>query len=389
MANRRQVKLAENRDLWAEFRAKQPKVRPDLRGANLDEANLVGDFSGVLFDGAFLKGAYLPYQLNGASFIKASMRNAWLNGSPGVRAEVDRRNAIFRDAHMTDCKLMHANFDGADFSGADLRGARFDGALLRGANLTRTNLLDARFEGASLERAIFAGASLQRTSFKNAVLEWTMFDAVDLSGASDLETVEHRAPSAVTLATIYRSAGRVPESFLRGTQPDIPEDVLLKFRNTFRTSRFKYRSCFVSYSSKDANFVDHLTERFRRARVKHWRDQSALRSGEFFADRIVDAITRNDRFVVVLSKHAVKSEWVAKELALALENKRYEIRPIRIDKVVVEEHGEPFSQLRRLDVKENKPEWDDRMHIANFSRWKVPQVFEEQFKLLMDGLRRE
>jgi len=377
MANRRQVKLAENRDLWAEFRAKQPKVRPDLRGANLDEANLVGDFSGVLFDGAFLKGAYLPYQLNGASFIKASMRNAWLNGSPGVRAEVDRRNAIFRDAHMTDCKMMHANFDGADFSGADLRGARFDGALLRGANLTRTNLLDARFEGASLERAIFAGASLQRTSFKNAVLEWTMFDAVDLSGASDLETVEHRAPSAVTLATIYRSAGRVPESFLRGTQQDIPEDMLSTFRDAFRKVPIEYRSCFVSYSSKDADFVDHLTRRLRRARVNLWRDQSSLRSGEPFADRIFESISRYDRFVVVLSKHAVKSEWVAKELALALEKKRYEIRPIRIDEVVVEEHGEPFSQFR------------NETHVANFSRWKEPRVFGERFKLLLDDLRRE
>jgi len=377
MANRRHVKLAVDRERWAEFRAKQPKVRPDLRGANLDEAHLVGDFSGVLFDGAFLKEALMPFQLNGASFIKASMRLAWLSGSPSVRDEFDRRNAIFRDAHMTDCRMQHANFDGADFSGADLRGARFDGASLRGANLTRTNLLDARFDGASLERAILAGATLQKTNFTNAVLGWTMFDAVDLSGASDLETVDHRAPSAITLATVYRSGGRIPESFLRGTQQDIPEDMLATFRDASRKMPIEYRSCFLSYASKDSEFVDHLTQRLRRARVSLWRDQSSLRSGEPFADRIFESISRYDRFVVVLSKHAVKSKWVAKELEVALAKKKYEILPIRVDEVVAEKHGEPFSQV-----------WNER-HVANFSRWKEPRVFGPQFKLLLDELRRE
>jgi hypothetical protein len=88
----------------------------------------------------------------------------------------------------------------------------FEGALLKGANFTGANLFDARFDGAELERAIFSNALLQNTHFGAAALEWTMFDAVDLSGATGLESIVHRAPSAVTLATVYRSRGRIPEA---------------------------------------------------------------------------------------------------------------------------------------------------------------------------------
>jgi len=129
-------------------------------------------------------------------------------------------------------------------------------------------------------------------------------------------TIDNTSAGAITLATIYRSAGRVPESFLRGTQQDIPEDMLATLRDASTKMPIEYRSCFVSYASKDSEFVDHLTQRLRRARVSLWRDQSSLRSGEPFADRIFESISRYDRFVVVLSKHAVKSKWVAKELEL-------------------------------------------------------------------------
>ena len=81
--------------------------------------------------------------------------------------------------------------------------------------------------------------------------------------------------------------------------------------------------------------------------------------------------------MVVLSKHAVKSKWVAKELEVALAKKKYEILPVRVDEVVAEKHGEPFSQV-----------WNER-HVANFSRWKEPRVFGPQFKLLLNELRRE
>jgi uncharacterized protein YjbI with pentapeptide repeats len=376
MANKQHVDFARDQEKWAQFRKQQKDVTPDLRGADLGEAYLIGDFSGVLFDGAYMKEASLPPQLNGASFAGARLRLARFEGNPQVRDEFDRRNTVFRNAHMSDSSMRYANFSGADFFEADLRGAMFEGSLLTGANFTGANLLDARFDGAELGGVIFSGARLQNTNFTRAVLEWTTFDAVDLSGAVGLESVEHRAPSAVTLATVYRSGGRVPEQFLFGTQQDAPEDVLVKLRDTFRTLPFKYWSCFVSYADEDSEFVDHLTARLRRAGVSLWRDRLALRAGEVFEERISQAIRRYDRFLVVLSSYALGSEWVSKEISLALKNKRHDILPIRLDDFVLIDEEEVALELR------------SQRHVANFSRWTESRAFRDEFKLLLNALRR-
>ena len=376
MANKRHLAFALDREKWAKFRAENSGVRPDLRDANLAEANLVGDFSGVRFDGAYMKGAYLPVQLRGATFVNAELRYAHFSGAAEVRDEFDRRDTVFRDAHMSDCNMRDANFEHADFSGADLRGARFDGALLTSTNFTGANLEDARFDGASLGGAIFSGARLKKTNFRRTVFDWTIFDAVDLSGAEDLELAEHRAPSAVTLATAYRSGGRVAESFLLGTQPDVPEDVIMKLRDLFRTLPFQYWSCFVSYANDDSEFVDRLAARLERAGVSFWRDRASIRAGEAYVARIEQAIRRYDRFIVVLSSHAVKSTWVRREVELALKRKRYDILPIRVDDSVLVEDDGPFAALIR------------ERHVADFSHWREPRAFSEQVKRLVSALRR-
>lgn len=89
MANELHVEFARDREKWAQFRRQQPDVTPDLRGANFEEAILIGDFSGVRFDGAYMKRARLPPQLSGATFVGARLHQARLNGSSRVRDEVD------------------------------------------------------------------------------------------------------------------------------------------------------------------------------------------------------------------------------------------------------------------------------------------------------------
>src|SRR5262252_7069513 len=150
-----------------------------------------------------------------------------------------------------------------------------------------------------------------------ARFQWTMLDAVDLTGAVDLETVEHVAPSAVTLSTIYRSAGRVPHDFLVGTQQEVPDRVLQTLRDALRTVPREYYSCFVSYASSDTRFVDKLTTQLRREGVVLWRDRSSLRPGSHFAEEIDRAITGAERFLVVLSPASLESDWVLKEIERA------------------------------------------------------------------------
>jgi uncharacterized protein YjbI with pentapeptide repeats len=376
MANRRHVEYALDREKWAEFRSRHPRTRPDLRGAELEEARLEGDFSGVRFDGARLKHASMPFQLNGATFSRANLGLAHLQGQADVRDEIGRRDTIFRDARMTDSTLRNADFTNADFSRADLRGAMFEGSLLTGANFTGANLAGSRFDRAILTQAVFSGADLKRASFGSALCEWTRFDGVDLSSATGLERIEHRGPSSISVATIYRSGGRIPDSFLSGAHPDAADDVLRKLRDSLRSLPFEYYSCFISYDHKDAVFVGQLGARMRRRRIGFWIDSASLRAGERFAERIGEAIGRHDRFVVVLSKASVRSDWVRREVELARVQKADDILPIRLDDTVLAQRDDTWAELA------------SSRHISDFSRWPEPAVFKRQFELLADALRR-
>jgi hypothetical protein len=105
-------------DVWNEWRAKEPSVRPnlrraDLRGASLSEANL---------SGADLSGA----DLSGVDLSRVDLSGADLSG------------ADLCGATLTDASLNRANLCGANLSYRTiLIAAKLIGANLRGANLTR------------------------------------------------------------------------------------------------------------------------------------------------------------------------------------------------------------------------------------------------------------
>jgi uncharacterized protein YjbI with pentapeptide repeats len=113
---------------WNAWRADNPRLRPVLRGARLDGADLRG------FDLAFINGI-----AGGTDFRDASLRHAKLGGC-------DFRCADFAGA----------NLSGADLSDSDLGGTDLGGSVLRDADLGRSTLGD--FVGADLRRATLVGA---------------------------------------------------------------------------------------------------------------------------------------------------------------------------------------------------------------------------------------
>ena len=93
--------------------------RPNLRGANLSEANLT------------------RADLTGADLRWANLTRADLTGADLTRADLSGAN------------LRWANLTGANLTGANLRWANLNGANLTGANLTRADLTGANLTGAS------------------------------------------------------------------------------------------------------------------------------------------------------------------------------------------------------------------------------------------------
>jgi len=145
VADKEQVaRLVGSAGDWNRWRAKNPKTRPDLRGADLRHTDLRrtdlrrADLSGSNLSQANLSEA----RLGRADLTRAVLIEADLIGADLSRAVLDR-------AAVIGTYLLGANLRGADLNVTDLRGADLRGADLRGADLTHSFfLIQAQIETA-------------------------------------------------------------------------------------------------------------------------------------------------------------------------------------------------------------------------------------------------
>jgi adenylate cyclase len=96
---------------------------------------------------------------------------------------------------------------------------------------------------------------------------------------------------------------------------------------------------FISYSSKDREQADLLTELLASAGLSVWIDKSALNAASSWSKEIVQAINECRVFVVLLSPSSLESHNVIKEVSLASE-KRKKILPLDLEPVQLTEDFE-------------------------------------------------
>jgi hypothetical protein len=206
--------LKQGVEAWNNWREQNPTIRPDLFGAffhgeHLSGANLSWTFLGwAKLSEATLSEAYLK----GANLSGADLSGADLSGALLSWAYLKR--ALLSEAWLKGAKLSRADLSGADLTRTDLSGANF-----RRANLSEANLSGADLSGADLSRANLSGANLE-----SAKAGRTAFCDVDLSEVKGLETVKHQGSSTISIDTLYKSKGRIPEVFLR--ECDVPDQMI-------------------------------------------------------------------------------------------------------------------------------------------------------------------
>jgi len=77
-------------------------------------------------------------------------------------------------------------------------------------------------------------------------------------------------------------------------------------------------SAFISYSTKDNDFVDKLSIELIKNRIHIWRDKWEMQPGDSLIDKIQTALIDSSYLLIVLSKNSVESEWCRKELNAGL-----------------------------------------------------------------------
>jgi len=319
--------------------------------------------------------------------------NSWRAGNPRSFPVLSRR-----DLHGLDLSQ-------AAFAGTDLRYAKLDFAKLHRVDLTAANLRHASLAGAILSDADLIGADLSYATLRRAVLLGTNlsgatvigtdfceavvgsdFGNLDLSEATGLDQVHHEAPSTIGIDTIYKSKGKIPESFLRGC--GVPEGFIAQMSSLIDAQEgVQFYSCFISYSSKDEEFARRLHARMRDAHLRVWFAPEDVKGGEKLYDQIDTAIRVFDKLLIVLSEASLQSEWVMTELRNAREAERQsgkrKLFPVRLVDFETLRDWKCFDADSGKDLAVEVREY----FIPDFSNWKDHDHFEVAFSRLLQDLR--
>lgn len=87
---------------------------------------------------------------------------------------------------------------------------------------------------------------------------------------------------------------------------------------------------FISYSSKDNEYVNQITQALKKAHIAYWKAPDMISAGSNYAKEIPKAIADCSVFLLVMSKTAQESMWVEKEIDKAICSRKV-ILPVRID----------------------------------------------------------
>lgn len=355
MANEEHLaKLNEGVEAWNAWRKENPKIKPDLREADLSESHL----GRANFSEADLTKADL-FQ---AVLTEANLSKAFLTGANLAMAQLDE--ACLTEAHL----------DQADLGLAYLVEANLRRASLSQADLIEANLFEADLTGTNLSKARFCSTTLLGTNFVGAHVHETIFADLDLSAARGLDTCLHAGPSIVDHRTFIRSEP-LPISFLRGC--GLP-DRLIEYLPSLTGKAIAFYSCFISYSSKNQQFANRLHADLQDSGVRCWFAPEDLKIGDELRPTFDRAIRLRDKLLVVLSVVSLTRPWVKREVEQALDEEdrrgKSVLFPIRLDDAI-------------LDVTEGWATDLKRRHIGDFTNWKDHDSYQAAFERLLRDLR--
>jgi len=361
VANEKHLEIIkEGRDAWNEWRAQNPEIQPDLQDVDLTSADLS---RADLSDADLYNASLIKTNLVEANLIGAKLSQVDFSGSNLTRADLSRAN------------ITRANFIGAKLFKADLIYSDLSGSNLTRADLSRTNLISVNLSEIDADEM----------DLTEAIIGWTIFADTDLSRVNGLETVIHKGPSTIGIDTLYKSAGKVPEVFLRGC--GVPDDFITFIPSHFGSQQaIQFFSCFISYSTKDEGFARRLYSRMRDEKLRVWFSPEDIKGGEKLHEQIERAIQLHDRLLIILSENSMQSEWVMTELRKArkqeIREKRRKLFPIRIVSFDAIREWECFDADSGKDLAVEIREY----FIPDFSNWKDHDRFEASFDRLLKDL---
>jgi hypothetical protein len=209
--------------------------------------------------------------------------NRWRNQNPTLRSD------------LSGIDLRKANLRKADLSQADLSQADLDGADLRVVNLSYSDLTQT---------------NLDKTRFNKTIFNETKFSNIDLSTTLNLDQAIFYGPCDISISTLYKSKGNIPESFLRAC--GVPDDVIalaVSIRGTIQ-----YYKTFISYSHQDMIFARRLEDTLQGRGIRCWRDEKQIKPGKIIREEVYKGIRYHEKLLLLCLKDSLNSPAVEEEI---------------------------------------------------------------------------
>jgi len=134
------------------------------------------------------------------------------------------------------------------------------------------------------------------------------------------------------------------------------------------TQPIQFYSCFISYATKDEDFVRRLHADLHDKGVRCWFAPEDMKIGAEILDALDEAIRLRDKLLLVLSEASIMSKWVEDEVTKAFAEERRRGRvvlfPVRVDDIV-------FATDKAWAIKLR-----DNRNIGDFRRWKEHDPYQ-------------
>jgi len=314
----------------------------------------------------------------------AAVWNEWriknIGKTPDLSGINLREHGLAKGPKLTGCNFCGADLIESNLDGAILNAVIFSGAYLMGATMIATDLRSANLGGPYTlwdgnKGHGYVGCILTNTDLSHSKMAYNNIANTDLSSVLGLDTVVHHAPSALDIETIYKSKGKIPESFLRGC--GVPED-FIKLIPSLTSQPFQFYSCFISYSSQDDDFARRLHSDLQSNKVRVWFAPEDMKIGDKILERLDHSIRIHDKLLLVLSEQSIDSDWVEDEVTTAFEEERRRKKtvlfPIRLDNAVMDTNKAWAAKMRQR-------------HIGDFTGWKNHDSYKKAFDRLLRDLK--
>ena len=406
-------------EAWNNWRRGNPNIKPVLLGStitnrvfsNFDLKNTNLQLCSF-YHCKFIKTNFKSADLTNSKFFNSEFEDSFFDDtkvnvvqfqnckftSTGLQKS-DFSDSFFEDCDFKDISISESNLDGIQIDDSKIDQSQIINSSFKKAkiNVTRirtTLFFETSFYASNLAYNSFISTEFEKSNFLEAEFGGSVFSAVEFKGNFNMEKAFHYYPSYIDFMTLNLSRD-LPNEFMIGCGLNDWEiefsrlygkkldnhsinDILYKLYDQRAHKAIQISPIFISYSHKDAVFVQALEKKLTSLGIRCWRDVHSTTAGRL-ESQIDKAIRHNPTVLLILSKDSVNSDWV-----------QHEAREARkLEKELNKDILCPIA----LDESWKKSNWPKRLHeqileynILDFSHWKDETKFSRKFSRLIDGL---